>query len=54
MIRPDMVSLASQMVSDANLQIGTVRFSRRKFNFADKLFEAKRSNSGWSEFGLCL
>jgi deoxyribose-phosphate aldolase len=33
MIRPDMVSLASQMVSDAssNLQIG-YRFSRRKFN----------------------
>jgi hypothetical protein len=30
MIRPDMVSLASQMVSDAssNLQIGTVIFSR--------------------------
>jgi deoxyribose-phosphate aldolase len=39
MIRPDMVSLASQMVSDAssNLQIGTVIFSRGDSTVADKL-----------------
>jgi hypothetical protein len=44
MIRPDMVSLASQMVSDAssNLQIGIDFFSGGNSTVADKLFEAKR------------
>jgi deoxyribose-phosphate aldolase len=46
MIRPDMVSLASQMVSDAssNLQIGTViDFPGGNSTVADKLFEAKKA-----------
>jgi deoxyribose-phosphate aldolase len=44
MIRPDMVSLASQMVSDAssNLQIGTV-IDFPGGNSTDKLFEAKKA-----------
>jgi deoxyribose-phosphate aldolase len=44
MIRPDMVSLASQMVSDAssNLQIGTVIDFPGDSTVADKLFEARR------------
>jgi deoxyribose-phosphate aldolase len=45
MIRPDMVSLASQMVSDAssNLQIGTVIDFPGDSTVADKLFEAKKA-----------
>jgi deoxyribose-phosphate aldolase len=46
MIRPDMVSLARQMVSDAssNLQIGTViDFPTGNSTIADKLFEAKKA-----------
>jgi deoxyribose-phosphate aldolase len=46
MIRPDMVSLARQMVSDAssNLQIGTViDFPTGNSTIVDKLFEAKKA-----------
>jgi deoxyribose-phosphate aldolase len=44
MIRPDMVSLASQMVSDAssNLQIGIIDFPGGN-STVDKLFEAKKA-----------
>jgi len=46
MIRPNMVSLAKQMVSDAgsNLQIGTViDFPEGRSNIADKLLEAEKA-----------
>jgi hypothetical protein len=50
-----MVSLASQMVSDAssNLQIGTIDFQEEIQLLL--IFEGLEGNSGWSgRFGLCL
>jgi deoxyribose-phosphate aldolase len=57
MIRPDMVSLASQMVSDAssNLQIGTVIDFPGEIQLLLINYLRLRGNSGWSgRFGLCL